>query len=323
MKRQFIKTLAVAIAYLGLNSAFAQQTGYPQKPVRLVIPFPAGGIVDTIGRELADRLAKQLDQSVVVENRVGAGGAVGTETVAKAAPDGLTLLLATSGHAILPAIRKLPFDPIADFTPVATIADVPQVITVPASLHVTSLQEFTALAKTGSRKLSFASSGNGSLLHLLGERYQRLAGVQLTHVPYKGQPQAMSDLIAGRVDMMPLSVGVAAPHIASGKLTGLAVTAAQRSGVLPRVPTTAEAGMPGLKGSAWFAVLVPAGTPGSIVRRLADEIKLICSMPEFAAKVGAAGGTVTYADSAATDESIRTEVDAWRRLIQDANIKVE
>ncbi|MGD9945668.1 MAG: tripartite tricarboxylate transporter substrate binding protein [Burkholderiaceae bacterium] len=326
MRRQFLTQIAAAAATASaaftLPRAFAQD-GYPQKPLRLIVPFPPGGIVDIVGRDLAERLAARLGQPVVVENRSGAGGVIGSDVVAKSAPDGLNLVLATSGHAILPALGPLPFDPVGDFAPVATVADIPQVITVPASLGAGSLQAFTSQARGAPGKLSFASSGNGSLLHLIGEQYKRLAGIDITHVPYKGQPQALADLISGRVDMMPLSIGVALPHIQSGKLVGLAITADRRNPALPNVPTTAEAGLPDLKGSAWFAVLAPARTPAAIVQRLSGELERICAQPEFERKLQAAGGTVTFKGPAATADVIRTEIDGWRRLVSAAGIKAQ
>lgn len=321
MRRRIFHCLAALCAITSV-SAFAQDT-YPNKPVRLIVPFPSGGIVDIIGRDIAERLAARLGQPVVVDNRPGAGGALGTDLVAKAAPDGLTLVLATSGHAILPALGKLPFDPLADFAPVATVADVPQVIAVPATLGVRTLKEFTERARRAPGRLSYASSGNGSLLHLIGESYKRQAGVFMVHIPYRGQPQALPDLIAGRVDMMPLSIGVAVPHIQAGKLVGLAITASQRSPALPDIPTTAEAGMPGLKGSSWFAVLAPAHTPAPIVQRLSEELKRIVANPDFVKMVQANGGTPLFQGPAPTTDAIRDEIAAWRQLVKASGIQVD
>lgn len=321
MRRLILKYLATALA-TGSLSAWAQEA-YPHRPVRLIVPFPAGGIVDIVGREVATQLATRLGQPVLVDNRPGAGGALGTSVVAQSAPDGLTLLLATSGHAIAPALGKQSFDPIADFAPIATIADIPQVITVPASLGVRTLQEFTALAKSRLGRLSYASSGNGSLLHLIGESYKRQAGVFMVHIPYRGQPLALADLIVGRVDMMALSIGVAVPHIQTGKLVGLAVTADKRSPALPHVPTTAEAGMADLKGSAWFAVLAPAHTPTPIVQRLAQEFERLATDPAFVRTVQTNGGTTMFRGPNATTEAIRIEIESWRRLVEASGIKAD
>ncbi|MGQ2923577.1 Bug family tripartite tricarboxylate transporter substrate binding protein [Hydrogenophaga sp. ANAO-22] len=321
MRRRILKCLAAALAITSV-SALAQDA-YPQKPVRLIVPFPAGGIVDIIGRDLAELLSARLGQPVLVDNRPGAGGALGTDLVDKSAPDGLTLVLATVGHAILPAMGKLPFDPIADFAPVATIADVPSVIAVPATLGVRTLREFSALAKSRPGQLSYASSGNGSLLHLIGESYKRQAGVFMVHIPYRGQPQAMADLIGGRVDMMALSIGVAVPYIQAGKLVGLATTADKRSPALPNVPTTAEAGMGELKGSSWFALLAPARTPAPILQRLAQELERVAANPAFVKTVQTNGGTTMFRGPSATTDVIRAEVDAWRRLVNASGIKAD
>jgi len=320
-KRHF--TLGLMGLALASALPFAAAQTFPSKPITIVVPFPPGGGPDLAARVLAEKMAPKLGQPVVVDNRPGAGGALGTDLVDKSAPDGLTLVLATVGHAILPAMGKLPFDPIADFAPVATIADVPSVIAVPATLGVRTLREFSALAKSRPGQLSYASSGNGSLLHLIGESYKRQAGVFMVHIPYRGQPQAMADLIGGRVDMMALSIGVAVPYIQAGKLVGLATTADKRSPALPNVPTTAEAGMGELKGSSWFALLAPARTPAPILQRLAQELERVAANPAFVKTVQTNGGTTMFRGPSATTDVIRAEVDAWRRLVNASGIKAD
>lgn len=324
MKRSFFMALVTAASLAAAMGPVLAQGSYPSRPVHLIVPFPAGGIADIVGREVAERLALGLGQPVLVENKLGAGGAIGTEAVAKSRPDGYTLLLASSGHTILPAFsRSLPWDPVRDFTPVALIGEVAHVLTVPSSLKVGTLAEFTQLAKANPGKLNYGSSGNGSLLHLATEHYKLLTGVDIRHVPYKGQPQALADLIEGRLAFMPLAVGIAAPHVKSGKLRALAVASGKRTSVMPDVPSATESGVGQLEASAWFAILAPAGTDSQIVRRVSTELKRVTGSPEFEQKLKNVGGDVRFADTTDTADFIKSEVSKWQQVIRSAGIKTD
>ena len=322
MRRDLVKAAGAFLAAIALPGR--AQESRPGSTVRLVVPFPAGGIADIVGREIVERLAAGGAPRMIVENRAGAGGSIGTDAVARAAADGSTLLLASTGHTIRPSMsRKLSWDPLQDFEPIAVVAEVAHVLAVPASLGPTTLSEFTSLAKASPGKYSYGSSGNGSLLHLAVERYRLLAGVDLVHVPYKGQPEALADLIDGRIHLMPLAAGIAAPHLQSGKLRALAVASGRRSTLLPTVPTTAEAGFADLTASAWFAVLAPARVPRSVVTRLGQDLQRMAASPEFAQKLGSVGGDVTFLGPEASAAFVAAEVAKWRAVVQGANLKVE
>ena len=267
------------------------QTPYPTKPIRIVVPFPAGGTTDILARAVAQRLTETLGQPVVVDNRPGAGGNIGAELVAKAAPDGYTLLMGTVGtHAINASLyAKMPYDHVRDFAPVILVAGVPNVLVINPALPVNSVQELIAYGKANPGKLNFASSGNGTSIHLSAELFKTMTGVQMAHVPYKGSAPALVDLMGGQVQLMFDNLPSALPQIKAGKLKALAVTSAQRSSALPDVPTVIESGLPGFEASSWFGLLAPAGTPKDIIAKLNGEVAKWLATPGSQGKAGRAG----------------------------------
>jgi tripartite-type tricarboxylate transporter receptor subunit TctC len=250
-------------ALVAVVAACASAQTYPTRPIRLVVPFPAGGTTDILAREVGDRLSRSFGQSVVVDNRPGAGGNIGSDLVAKSAPDGYTLLMGTVGtHAINPSLyTRMPYDHVKDFVPIILVAGVPNVLEVTPSLPVNSVADLIKLAKEKPGQLNFASSGNGTSIHLSGELFKTMAGVDMTHVPYKGSAPALTDLMGGQVQLMFDNLPSSLQQIKAGKLRAIAVTSAQRAPALPNVPTIAESGLPGFEASSWFGLLAPAGTP--------------------------------------------------------------
>ena len=274
MQAATLRSFLLFAAALGFAASAAQAQDYPAKPIRLILPFPPAGTVDPVTRILADTLGKALGHNVVVENKPGANGNVGTLEVVRAAPDGYTLVAASSGTlATNPALYKsMPFDPKKDLVPVALYAAVPNILVVHPSLPATNLNEFTAYARANPGKLNFGSSGNGSSMHLAGELYRKMSATSMTHVPYAQVGQATNDLIGGQLQLMFQLVPGIVQHVRTGTVRAIAVLAPRRLAALPSVPTSAEAGMPGLESSAWFGILAPAGTPRPMVQKLNREI---------------------------------------------------
>jgi tripartite-type tricarboxylate transporter receptor subunit TctC len=314
----------LALAALAALAAPAVAQTWPEKPIRLIVTFPAGGGADYVGRAIAPGLTQALGQSVIVENRGGANGAIGNEAVAHAAPDGYTLLLGAAGPlTIAPHLEKLHFDVFKDLVPVGLVASSPFVLTVNPSVPAKSVAELTALAQKEPGKLNFGSSGTGGAPHLAGELYKTLTGVQIVHVPYKGLAPAITDLLGGRVQILFADVGLVASHVKGGTLRGLAVTSAQRSPALPDLPTMIEAGVPGYTAGSWYAVLAPAGTPAAIVNRVNAELTRIAASPEIRAqfeKQGLTPGGGTPQDFA---KLMQDDSQKWGKLIRERGIKVE
>lgn len=312
-----------ALFCLAASVAFAQ--GYPSKPVRMVVPFPPGGTTDILARAVGQKLSEAWGQQVVIDNRPGAGGNIGTDIVAKAPADGYTLLMGTVGtHAINASLyAKLPFDPIKDFAPVALVASVPNVLVVNATIPATSVKELIALAKSKPGQLNFASSGNGTSIHLSGELFKSMTGTSILHIPYKGSSPALADLIGGQTNMMfdnlPSSMG----HIKSGKLRALAVTSAKRSPALPDVPTIAEAGVAGYEASSWFGVLAPAGTPKEIVAKINADIVKALGVPEIKERLSSQGAEPVGNTPEQFAAYIGTELVKWAKVVKDSGAKIE
>ena len=313
---------AVALLVAPAQSAFAQ--AYPAKSLRLVVPFAPGGSTDIFARLIGERLAASIGQAVVIENRGGAGGNIGAEAVAKSAPDGYTLLMATTGvMAINNALyRNLSFDAAKDLEPVIYVAAITNVLIVPADSAMKSVGELVAAAKAAPGKYSFASSGAGSSTHMSGELFRLMTGVELLHVPYKGSGQAMPDVISGRVSMMFENMPGAVSHIKSGKVRVLAVTGLKRTPALPEVPTVAETGVPGYESLSWSGIAVAAGTPREVIARLNREINAILATPEMRQKLADQGAEVAGGTPEVFAEHIKRERDKWSRVIRDAAIVV-
>jgi tripartite-type tricarboxylate transporter receptor subunit TctC len=318
--------LTAVITAIAAPFTFAQgAANYPTKPVRLVVPFPAGGTTDILARAVAQTLSEAWGQQVIVDNRPGAGGNIGSDLVAKSKPDGYTLLMGTVGtHAINPSLYKnMPYDHVKDFAPVILVAGVPNVLVVNLSLPVHSVPELIAYAKANPGKLNFASSGNGTSIHLSGELFKAMTGVEMTHVPYKGSAPALTDLIGGQVQLMFDNLPSSLPFIKAGKLRALAVTSGARAAALPDLPTLAESGLPGFEASSWFGVLAPAGTPRDIVAKLNGAIAGWLASPEAKEKLLAQGA---IAAGGAPDDFARhigAETSKWAKVVKASGAHID
>jgi len=310
---------------LAAAAAGAWAQGYPARPIRIVVPFPAGGATDILAREAAQKLTEVWGQPVIVDNRPGAGGNIGSELVARAAPDGYTLEMGTVGtHAINASLyAKMPYDHVRDFAPVILVASVPNVLVVNPALPVNSVQELIAYAKANPGKLNFASSGSGTSIHLSGELFKVMAGVQMTHIPYKGSAPALQDLIGGQVQLMFDNLPPSLPQIKGGKLRALAVTSAVRAPALPDVPTVAEAGLPGFEASSWFGILAPAGTPPEIIAKLNAEIAKWLASPEAKEKMLALGANAAGGSPEDFARHIAAETAKWQKVVKASGAKVD
>jgi tripartite-type tricarboxylate transporter receptor subunit TctC len=297
---------------------------YPQRAIKMIVPFPPAGATDIVGRIVAQKLTERLGQSVVVENRPGAGGAIGSDIAAKSAPDGYTILMATSStHSVGPALQKLPYDPIRDFAAITHVADVPNVLVVSPKLPVANLKEFIAYARANPGKLNFASSGIGTIVHLNGEFFKMLTGLDIVHVPYKGTALAIPDLASGNVAMLFDSLASAMPNIKSGSARPLAMNAPRRSHLLPEVPTLAEAGLPAFDRYTWFGMFAPAGTPPDIVRRLQAEVVAALKAPDLRERFDAVGAEPVGSTSEQFVDRIRSDGVRWAEVIRKADVKVQ
>ncbi len=319
---------SILIATLGivgaLFSSLTMAQAYPNKPIKLVIPFPAGGATDIVGRVVAQQLGVELGQTVVVDNRAGAAGVIGSESVARAAPDGYTILLSTSStHTIGPILNpKIPYSPTKDFTPIMYLAASPQVVVVPLTSPAKTMPELIDYIKKNPGKLNFGSAGTGGIPHLSTERFLAMTDTKMTHVPYKGTALAMPDLMAGRLDLMFDSISVSLPHIRDGKVRALAVTSPKPSSVAPDIPTLSQF-VPGYESLTWFGVFGPAGLPSAIQEKLNQALNKAIQNPALLAqfaKLGfdAAGGTPEEFAKKMAEETVM-----WQKVIKDGNITIE
>ena len=316
----------VVIAYLSFAlPANAADSAYPTRPIRIVDPFPPGGPSDIVGRAISQRWSEALGQTVVVDNRGGASGIVGCEIVAKAAPDGHTLLLGPSGAlTIQPTINpKLPFDPQRDFEPVTQLTTGPQVIAVNPAVPAKSVQKLVALAKAKPGQLNYASGGSGTANHLAAEVFKLAAGVDVVHVPYKGTGPALTSVLSGEAQMIISSLLPALPHLKSGKLRALAVTSTSRSAAVPNVPTAAESGLPAFETSSWHGILVPARTPRSIITRLHGELVKVLHLPDVRERLTVQGLNVVASTPQQFAAHIKSETVKYARVIKQLGIKPE
>lgn len=310
--------VAVMLAPFGVATA----QNYPTKPIRLIVPFPPGGSNDVVGRLVAQQLGERLGQPVVVDNRAGAGGVIGTDAASQAAPDGYTLLAISLAHAVNPWLYKLNYDPIKSFSPVAIFATGPNVLVVNPSLPVNSVQELIDLAKKEPGKLLYATAGVGSFQHLGAELFKLMAKIDTVHVPYKGGGPAMADLVAGHVHYQLGSLIQTTPHIRAGRLKALATGGLARNPVLPDVPTIAEAGVPGYEGNNWWGVVAPAGTPQAIVDQLNKAVGEALNGEALRKAFAAEGATILQKTPAEFAKFIAEETAKWGRVVKEADIKV-
>ena len=317
-------SLLVRIAGLLLAlTAPVMAQDYPSKPVRLIIPFPPGGSNDVVGRMIALQLSDRLGKQVVVDNRGGAGGVIGTETAANSLPDGYTLLIISIAHAVSPWLYKLNYDPIKSFVPVSILASGTNVLVVHPSLPVHSVGELIALAKQKPGELNYASAGIGSFQHLGGELFKLLAGVNIVHVPYKGGGPAMTDVVGGHTKIMFSSLVQTSGFVLNGQLRALGTGGAHRSPVLPDVPTIAEAGVPGYEANNWWGVVAPAGTPPAIVEKLHKEISAVQNSEQTKKQFATEGAEIVQMSSAEFGAFMASEIKKWERVVKEAGIKAE
>jgi tripartite-type tricarboxylate transporter receptor subunit TctC len=317
--------LITTLAAAALLAAGAAGAAYPERPVRLVVPFPAGGGADFMARALAQKLSAQLGQPVVLDHRAGAGGTIAAEVVAGAAPDGYTLVFGTVGtHAINVSLyAKLRYDPVKDFAPVSLTHLAPRVLVVHPSVPAKTVPELIALAKAKPGELTFGSAGSGGTNHLSGELFKSMAGIDIVHVPYKGSAPASVDLLGGRITMVFDSIVAWGDHIKTGKVRALGVTSPRRSAALPDVPTIAESGLVGFDVANWLGVLAPAGTPKEVIARLNAEIKTAMADPEMQRQLVAVGIDPAYSTPEAFAELIRADIAKWAKVVKASGARAD
>ena len=315
--------LASAIAFsLGSGESAVAQPAYPSKPIRIVVPFPAGGIADLVARIVGEKLSYSLGQQVVVDNRPGAGTNIGSEFVAKSPPDGYTLLMASSSNVINVSLySKLGYDPVKDFAPVSIVANVPMMLVVHPSVSAISVQEFIALAKR--EPLTYASAGNGSPSHMAAELFKYMTQVPITHVPYKGAPPAMTDLAGGQVSVMFTNMSVVLPYLQSNRLRALGYGGLARSPALPDLPTIAAAGVPGYDSTVWWGVVAPAGTPKEIVQRLSSEINKVLKIEDVQQRMVANGADPFGTTPEEMGAIIKKDLNKWKTIVRASKATVD
>ncbi|HVL55607.1 MAG TPA: tripartite tricarboxylate transporter substrate binding protein [Burkholderiaceae bacterium] len=325
--RQWLKLALSAALAAGVTGALAQTSapGYPNKTIRIVVPFPPGGSTDLIGRRLAEKFSASMGQPVIVENRPGAGGTVGSEYAARAAPDGHTLLVGVTGsHGISVSLNpKLPYHPLKDFEPVSALTTTPLVLVVGPQFPAATLAEYVAHARSKPGEVTHSSPGNGTSMHLTGEMFNLVAGTKLVHVPYRGSAGAINDLIGGQVQSMFADLLVAMPFIQAGRIRALALTSPKRHELLPNVPTVAESGYPGFEALSWQGLFVPAGTPAEIVERLSRETVSALQSPDVRDSFAKQGMEVRGSSPAEFRAFVEREIPKWAKIIQQAGVTLQ
>jgi tripartite-type tricarboxylate transporter receptor subunit TctC len=315
---------AASIALALCASGLVHAQGYPAKPVRVVVPFPPGGGTDIVTRMVMQKLSERLGANFLIENRSGAGGAIGTEIVSKAAADGYTLAMVSGSHAINPGLyKKMAYDAVYDFSPITLLVSGPALLVVHPSVPAKNVRELVALAKARPGKLHYASAGNGTPPHLAAELFKSMAGVDMVHVPYKGNAMAFTDLISGQVSLSFPTIPSALPQVKSERLRALAVTGARRSGVLPELPTIAESGVRGYEASSWYGLLAPAGTPAAITGKLNQEVVQIVYLPEMKERFLEQGLEPVGNTPAEFTKLLHAEIAKWRKVIAAAGAKID
>lgn len=324
MDKFVFKMRPVACAMVLCAASFtAYAQAFPAKPIRLVVPLAPGGGGDITARMIAQKISPALGQSVVVDNRPGGSTIIGSEIVARSAPDGYTLVLATSSHGINPSLRKLPYDPVKDFTGIAFIASSPMLLVVHPNVPVKTVKELIALAKARPGQLNYGSSGPASIVHLSGELFNVMAGVKTVHVPYKGSGPALIDLLAGQIEMMFSSPVATVPHVRAGRLRAIAMASTERSPALPELPTVIESGLPGFATGTYFIVLGPAGVPPAVVNKLNVEIVKAARLPDVTEKLTSQGAVIVAGSGQQAMDHIKSEIARWAKVVQEAGIKVQ
>ncbi len=318
--------LCAAIGAAGIAlAADAQAQAYPTKPIRMICPFPPGGTTDLVARLVAQKLSEAWGEQVIVDNRGGAGGVIGTEMAARSAPDGYTVLLGSiTTHAVNPALyKKISFNPIKDFAPVSLVVSSPQLLAVHPSVPAKSVKELIALAKSKPGQLNYASAGSGTSPHLTFELFRSVAGIDVTHVPYKGTGPAITELVGGQVQMMITGVVALMPHVKSGKLRGVAVTSMKRVSALPNLPTIAESGLPKFDVSSWFGVFLPAGTSRAIVTKMNGEVRKILEIPEVRQRLIDLGADPASNSPEEFATYVKAEMARWGMVVRETGARVD
>jgi tripartite-type tricarboxylate transporter receptor subunit TctC len=325
LARTLSRSLCAAALGLAAAAGALAQAAYPAKPIRLIVPFPPGGGTDMIARTVAQKVADQNKWSVIVDNRPGAGGNLGVDAAAKAAPDGYTLVMGqTSNLAINPTLYpRLPYDPLKDLVPVALVSSSPIVMAAPANTPFKTFADVVAAAKNQPDGITLGYSGNGTVAHLAGELAENAAGIKLRHIPYKGAAQAMTDLVSGQIDLYMSSVPTLLGQVRNGKLRPIVVTSLKRSAQLPDTPSLAESGYRGFDAVTWFGVLAPAGTPAAIVQQLNKAINEALKQPEVAEKLRSEGGDVLGGTPEQFDQLLRAEVPRWGKIVKDSGASLD
>jgi tripartite-type tricarboxylate transporter receptor subunit TctC len=320
-----MKYLLGLVAILCSISSAQAQTAYPGRPIRFIVPFTPGGSGDVFARPIAQKMSESMGQQVVVENRPGSGGVIGSEAVAKAPPDGYTMMMGLTANVVInPALyAKLPYDPARDFAPVTLVANAPYVLVVPPSLPAANVKQLVALARAKPGELAYVSFGSGSMGHLAGELFASMAGVKLLHVPYKTLGQGLTDLVSGQVQLLFIGIASAQPHVRSGKLRAIAVSGAKRSPAMPQVPTVSESGVKGFEVTGWYGVFVPAGTPQDIIARLHKEVVRALSLPEVRERLSTEGAELVGNSPREFDVFIRNELTKWAKIVKLSGAKAE
>jgi tripartite-type tricarboxylate transporter receptor subunit TctC len=317
------RSLVLAAALLAAALPALAQT-WPAKTVKIIVPFPAGGPTDVLTRFLADKLGGQLGQPVIVENKPGAGGSIGADIVAKSPADGYTLVMATaSTHSIGPYLGKLPYDPVKDFTPIVWVGNATNLMVVSNHVPANSVKELIELARKDPGKLNYATSGVGTISHLTSELFASMAGVKLTHVPYKGTQQSIPDLMSGQVSILFDNIMTAQPNVKAGKVKALAISSPKRSPLVPDVPTVAESGLPGFQSVVWFGLLGPAGTPKAVVDRVNAEMNRALQLPDIQARFTQMGFEPAGGSAADFSQAMQRDAEKWSKVIRDAGVKPE
>ena len=315
-----VATLCAAL----ICAAGAHAQGYPTRPIRVIVTFPPGGGTDIVARMIAQKLSDTLGVQLVVDNRGGAGGTIGTDLIAKAPADGYTIGVVSGSHAINPSLyRNLPYDTLRDFTPVTMLVAGPGLLVVHPSVQAKSVRELIALAKAKRGQLNYASPGSGTPPHLAAELFKLLAGVDFVHVPYKGNAQALTDLIAGQVSLSFPVIPAVLQHVSGGRLRALAVTSAQRTGIMPELPTISESGLPGYESISWYALVLPAGAPSDIVTRLYQDTAKALQMPDVREKLAAQGLDAVGSRPEQLAAALRTEIAKWAKVVKASGARVD
>ncbi len=313
----------VLLALLSSANAYAQ--AYPSRPIHLVVPFPAGGPTDVIARAIGQKLSDAVGQPVVIDNKPGAGGAIGSEAVARSAPDGYTVVIGTSStHSIGPALNpKTPYKVERDFAPVSLVATAPNVLVVSPKLAANNVRELIALAKAQPGKLNYATSGVGTIVHLSSVLFANMAGIDIVHVPYKGVTQALPDIMSGQIALMFDNIVGVLPRVKAGQEKAIAVTSLKRSALAPNIPTVAESGLPGYESETYFGIFAPAGTPETVVTKLSQDLAQVLKRPDLKELLATQGAEAVGSDPAKLAAVVRADTAKWEKVIKAAGVKIE